>query len=81
MAYIKHLRASERAIGYFKARGLSGEVAKTFGLGYAPEGWRALASVFPDYNDPLLVESGLVIAGHRIGFLSIKAWRAQMHTS
>ena len=62
-AYIKHLRGSERAINYFKARGLSGEVAKTFGLGYAPEGWRALASVFPDYNDPLLVESGLVIAG------------------
>ena len=62
-AYIKHLRGSEKAIDYFKGRGLSGEVAKTFGLGYAPEGWRALASVFPDYNDPLLVESGLVIAG------------------
>ena len=26
-------------------------------------GWRALASVFPDYNDALLVESGLVISG------------------
>jgi len=63
MAYIKHLRGSERAIEYFKGRGLSGEIAKTFGLGYAPEGWRSLASVFPDYNDPLLVESGLVIAG------------------
>ena len=62
-AYIKHLRASERAISYFKGRGLSGDIAKTFGLGYAPEGWRALASVFPDYNDPLLVESGLVITG------------------
>ncbi len=63
VAYIKHLRSSPRAIDYFKGRGLSGEIAKTFGLGYAPEGWRALASVFPDYNDPLLVESGLVIAG------------------
>ena len=63
IAYIKHLRGSEKAINYFKARGLSGEVAKTFGLGYAPEGWRALASVFSDYNDPLLVESGLVITG------------------
>ena len=62
-AYIKHLRASERAISYFKGRGLSGDIAKTFGLGYAPEGWRALASVFADYNDPLLVESGLVITG------------------
>ena len=62
-AYIKHLRGSERAIGYLKGRGLSGDIAKTFGLGYAPEGWRALASVFADYNDPLLVESGLVITG------------------
>ncbi|MDO8371982.1 MAG: DNA primase [Polaromonas sp.] len=62
-AYIRHLRNSPRAIAYFKGRGLSGEIARTFGLGYAPEGWRSLASVFPDYNDPLLVESGLVISG------------------
>jgi len=62
-AYIKSLRNSPRAIEYFKRRGVSGEIAKTFGLGYAPEGWRSLASVFPDYNDPLLVESGLVITG------------------
>ncbi len=62
-AYIKHLKASPRAIDYFKGRGLSGAIAKTFGLGYAPEGWRSLASVFSDYNDPLLVESGLVITG------------------
>ncbi len=63
LAYIKQLRGSEKAIAYFKGRGLSGEIAKTFGLGYAPEGWRSLASVFADYNDPLLVESGLVITG------------------
>ncbi|MDB5885215.1 MAG: primase [Polaromonas sp.] len=62
-AYIKSLRTSEKAIDYFKRRGVSGEIAKTFGLGYAPEGWRSLASVFADYNDPLLVESGLVITG------------------
>ena len=62
-AYVRHLRTSERAIQYFKRRGVSGEIARTFGLGYAPEGWRALASVFPDYGDPLLVESGLVITG------------------
>ena len=63
LAYIKNLRGSERAIDYFKRRGVTGEIAKTFGLGYAPEGWRSLASVFPDYNDPLLVKSGLVITG------------------
>ncbi len=60
-AYVKHLKASPRAIDYLKGRGLSGEIAKVFGLGYAPEGWRSLASVFPDYAEPLLVESGLVI--------------------
>ncbi|PZQ68270.1 MAG: DNA primase, partial [Variovorax paradoxus] len=62
-AYRKLLRQSPRAIAYFKGRGVSGEVAKAFGLGYAPEGWRTLASVFPDYADPLLAESGLVIVG------------------
>jgi DNA primase len=60
-AYRTHLKNSPRAIEYFKGRGVSGEIAKQFGLGYAPEGWRSLASVFPEYDDPLLAESGLVI--------------------
>ena len=60
-AYRKHLKNSPRAVDYFKARGVSGEIAKEFGLGYAPPGWRSLASVFPEYDDPLLAESGLVI--------------------
>jgi DNA primase len=60
-AYRKHLKNSPKAVAYFKSRGVSGEVAKQFGLGYAPEGWRSLASVFPNYDDPLLAESGLVI--------------------
>ena len=66
-AYRKHLKDSQRAIAYFKGRGLSGEIAKLFGLGYAPEGWRSLASVFPHYDDPLLVESGLVISNTEDG--------------
>jgi len=60
-AFQDELRLSDKAKNYFKGRGLSGEIAKAFGLGYAPEGWRTLAGVFPDYADPLLVESGLVI--------------------
>ncbi|WP_048438783.1 DNA primase [Caenimonas sp. SL110] len=60
-AYRKHLKQSPHAVDYLKRRGLSGEVARDFGLGYAPEGWRSLASVFPNYDDPLLAESGLVI--------------------
>jgi DNA primase len=60
-AFRKHLKDAPRAVDYFKGRGVNGEIAKQFGLGYAPQGWRSLASTFPDYDDPLLVESGLVI--------------------
>ncbi len=60
--YRKELRGSPRAIDYLKRRGLTGEIAARFGLGYAPDGWRNLASAFPRYDDPLLEESGLVIA-------------------
>ncbi|MBU0890933.1 MAG: DNA primase, partial [Gammaproteobacteria bacterium] len=66
-AYRRQLRESQRAIGYFKGRGVSGAVAKLYGLGYAPEGWRSLASVFPSYDDPLLEESGLVIVNDEDG--------------
>ena len=66
-AYRKHLKDSTTAVDYFKRRGLSGAVAQQFGLGYAPQGWRNLASVFPNYDDPLLVESGLVILNDETG--------------
>ncbi len=59
--YKAQLRKSERAVAYLKGRGLTGQIAARFGLGYAPEGWRSLASGFPSYDDPQLVESGLVI--------------------
>ena len=60
--YRQQLKTSPRAIDYLKQRGLSGEIAARFAMGYAPDGWRALASAFPRYDDPLLEESGLVIA-------------------
>ena len=66
-SYRKHLKSSSQAVDYLKGRGLSGEVAKLFGLGYAPDGWRNLASVFTDYQDALLVESGLVISHEESG--------------
>ena len=58
--YRAQLRASPGAVAYLKGRGLSGEIAARFGIGYAPEGWRTLAGVFAQYDDPLLEESGLV---------------------
>ena len=59
--YRAALKSNPRAVAYLKKRGLTGEVAARFGMGYSPEGWRTLAAVFPHYDDPLLAESGLVI--------------------
>jgi DNA primase len=61
--YKAALKKSERAIAYLKKRGLSGEVAARFGMGYAPEGWQALQAVFTDYASLEMLETGLVIDG------------------
>ena len=37
----EHAQAA-KAVSYLKERGLSGEIAATFGLGYAPPGWDSL---------------------------------------
>ena len=59
--YRAELRKAPNAIAYLKGRGLTGEVAAKFGLGYAPNGWDGLKAVFPDYEAPALVEAGLII--------------------
>ena len=61
--YREQLKLSRRAIDYLKQRGLSGEVAAKFGIGYAPDGWQNLAAAFPDYQHAALHETGLVITG------------------
>ena len=58
--YRAQLRTGPQAIAYLKRRGLTGEIAARFGLGWAPEGWHGLAGVFPRYDDPVLEEAGLV---------------------
>jgi DNA primase len=59
--YKDQLKVSPRAIDYLKGRGLTGEIAARFGLGYAPDEWQGLESVFPDYKSPDLATVGLVI--------------------
>ncbi|TDV19364.1 DNA primase [Paraburkholderia caballeronis] len=63
--YRKQLRGAPNAIQYLKKRGLTGEIAARFGLGYAPDGWQNLESAFTDYRDDALVESGLVIVSEK----------------
>jgi DNA primase len=59
--YRAELKKAPRAIDYLKGRGLTGEIAARFRIGYAPDDWQALKAVFPSYDDKALVEAGLVI--------------------
>jgi len=55
------LKEAPKAIEYLKGRGLTGKIAARFGIGYAPEGWQNLQSLFADYADKALKDAGLVI--------------------
>ncbi|WP_024930862.1 DNA primase [Methylophilus sp. OH31] len=59
--YKAELKKSPRAIDYLKNRGLSGQVAAKFQVGYAPAGWQNLQTVFPQYEAEALETAGLVV--------------------
>ena len=59
--YRAELKNSPRAIDYLKRRGLTGEIAARFRIGYAPDDWQGLRAAFPGYDDKSLVECGLVV--------------------
>ncbi len=63
--YRSALRGAPGAIDYLKKRGVTGQVAKHFGLGYAPDGWQNLAAAFEDYRADALVEAGLVLVSDK----------------
>ena len=58
--YRNQLKDAPQAIAYLKKRGLSGDIAKRFGIGYAPDEWQNLAAAFTDYDGPMLASAGLV---------------------
>jgi DNA primase len=56
------LKDSPVAVEYLKGRGLTGEVAKRFGLGYSPDEWNGLQGVFGEgYAGKAVGETGLTI--------------------
>jgi DNA primase len=56
--FTEQLRKHQPAIEYLKKRGVSGETAKTFGIGFAPDSWDALAHFFDDPKHA--IEAGLL---------------------
>jgi DNA primase len=61
--YRQELKRSGVAIDYLKGRGITGQTAARFALGYAPDAWQPLRAAVPNYDDPKLAEAGLVIVG------------------
>lgn len=63
--YREQLKVSEKAIVYLKKRGLTGETAARFAIGYAPANWQNLEMVFSDYKSAptqrLLMSAGLIV--------------------
>ncbi len=62
-AQLRTHRDKEKAVGYFKKRGLTGQIAKHYRLGYAPPGWDNLLSSLGTDEDSKkrLLATGLVV--------------------
>jgi DNA primase len=54
--YQAQLKQNQPAIDYLKNRGISGQTAKTFAIGYAPPGWNNIKG-----DEKWLVETGMLI--------------------
>jgi DNA primase len=59
--YRAQLKANPVAIDYLKGRGLTGEIAAQFQLGYAPDDWQGLKGAVEDYTSAAIKDCGLVI--------------------
>jgi len=58
--YEKTLKQSPEAITYLKNRGLNGETAALYQLGYVPEGWHHLETAFSQHKKDLITTGMLI---------------------
>ncbi len=63
LSFAEELKKTPRAVDYLKQRGLSGEIAKDFQMGYAPDSWDFTLAQFSSNNDDktACLKSGLSI--------------------
>ncbi|MDJ0641355.1 MAG: DNA primase [Erythrobacter sp.] len=62
--FVANLRGAEgrEALEYLRRRGLKNEILREFGFGYAPESKQALPTALPEFDESMLVETGMRIA-------------------
>lgn len=49
------------AVAYLRERGLSGEIARDFGIGLAPVGWDRLKTALASHDEQKLIDAGLLV--------------------
>ena len=59
--WLRRHPTAQRATDYLKQRGLSGVVARDFGIGFAPEGWDGIKTALSNIGVERLIDAGLVI--------------------
>jgi len=60
------LKKSPAAVEYLKRRGLTGEVARDFGIGYAPDAWQSLSEALGDaHSRDDLLKTGLLTSNDK----------------
>ncbi len=70
----QQLKEHPPAIEYLKNRGLSGETAQRFGIGYAPDGWDALNKEYPD-KEAMLLKTGMLKTSDKEGASQQRAYQ------
>lgn len=59
-AWLRNHDGAPTAVAYLKERGLSGEVARDFNIGFAPPGWDGLKTALSSFGEERLVAAGLL---------------------
>jgi len=72
--YQQELKQHKPAIDYLKNRGLSGETAHRFGIGYAKDSWDALNQQFPD-KEAQLLKTGMLKTSDKDGAAKDRAYQ------
>ena len=58
--WLRHHEKAPAAVAYLRERGLSGEIARDFGIGFAPPGWDNLKTALAGIGDERLQAAGLL---------------------
>ncbi|HEY3699750.1 MAG TPA: DNA primase [Spongiibacteraceae bacterium] len=60
---LRHHPQAQRAVDYLKRRGVTGAIARDFGIGYAPPGWDNLLQALGanEHERKLLLDSGMLV--------------------